>query len=313
VKQTSGSRIKIENGPGETEAPVGQASDSFPGGYGGPSPGETTVAGTVAVHPRRGAMGLRRAASRRTLYKVVGLLSVIGGLALWQVLASTGAIDRSLSSSPADVWTSARQLTSSGTLGSAVLSSAQLYGLGLAISIAIGIILGMVLGWWRLLGAIFDPWIAILYSTPLIALLPLILVWFGIGFQGQIVMVILVSVFPLLVNVMTGSRQVDTALLRLAKSFGASQLAVLRSLVLPSLVPYIVTGVRLSVGTALIGVVLAEYFEGSGGIGGLILKAGVQLDSAEVFVGIVVLAGTALTLTSLIRVIERRISSWREL
>lgn len=248
----------------------------------------------------------------RTRYKVIGVASLILGLALWQLLADTGAINSALSSSPLDVWRSAIQLISAGTLGSAVLASAELYGVGLALSIAIGLIFGMVLGWWRALGAVFDPWIAILYSTPLIALLPLVLVWFGIGFQGQIVMVVLVSVFPLLINVMTGTRHVDDALLRLARSFGASEFAILRSLVLPSLVPYIVTGVRLAVGTALIGVVLAEYFEGTSGIGALILRAGVQLDTAEVFVGIVVLAGTVLTLTSLIRLVERRINSWRE-
>lgn len=245
-------------------------------------------------------------------YKLLSLISVIGALALWQLFADLGWINETLSSSPSNVFHALKQSISDGTLGTAVVSSAKLYGTGLACSISIGIVFGVLLGWWRALGALFDPWIAALYSTPLIALLPLIIVWFGIGFKGRVVMVVLVSVFPLLVSVMTGSRQVDPALIRLATSFRASQLAIIRTLLLPSLVPYIVTGVRLAVGTGLIGVVLAEYFEGTSGIGGMILHAGVQLDASMVFVGIVVLAGTALTLTSLIRLLEARFNSWRE-
>lgn len=244
--------------------------------------------------------------------KVVSVVSVVLLLAVWQLLAQTGVIDRTQSSSPADVWRSFASMAANGSLGTALLASAKLYGVGLALSVGIGIVFGLILGWWRVLGAIFDPWIAVLYSTPLIALLPLIIVWFGIGFQGQLVMVVLVSVFPLLVNVMAGTRQADDALLRLARSYGASQCAIVRTIVLPALVPYVVTGIRLAIGTALIGTVIGEYFEGTDGIGSIILKAGVMLDSSGVFVGIVILAGVALGLTSLIRVAERKVSSWRE-
>ena len=244
-------------------------------------------------------------------YRLVGVASVVGLLAAWQVLANVHVINPALSSSPSGVWTAARQMISDGTLGSSVASSAKLYGTGLGVSIVIGIVGGVVLGWWRLLGAIFDPWIAILYSIPLIAILPLILVWFGITFRGQVVMVVLVSVFPLLVNVMTGTRQVDPALLRLARSFRGSQLAILRTLVMPSIVPYMVTGVRLAAGGGLIGVVVAEYFEGDNGVGGLILKEGTILNTGGVFVGVTVLGGTALVMTALIRTLERWVSGWR--
>jgi ABC-type nitrate/sulfonate/bicarbonate transport system permease component len=254
----------------------------------------------------------RRKAIPQSWHKVLSIASIVIGLVLWQVLADTGVVNPTLSSSPYDVFQSARQMIDDGSLASAVSASAELYGVGLALSITIGITCGIIIGWWRTLGAVFDPWIAVLYSTPLIASMPLIIAWFGIGFESQVVMVVLVSVFPLLVNVIVGSRQVDDALLRMARSFGASQAAVLRSLVLPSLIPYIVTGVRIGVGAALVGVVIGEYFEGSNGVGGMILKAGEQLDSAGVFVGLVILAGTALTLTSLIRALERKVSSWRE-
>lgn len=266
------------------------------------------ASGAFTTVPRRRG---RRLTARAT-HRLIGVASVIGLLVLWQVMADLSWVNPATSSSPSNVWDTGRQMISDGTLGSAVASSGKLYGVGFGISIIIGVIGGVVLGWFRLLGAIFDPWIAILYSTPLIALLPLILVWFGITFKGQVVMVVLVSVFPLLVSVMTGTRQVDPQLLRLAKSFRGSQPAILRTLVLPSIVPYIVTGVRLAAGGGLIGVTVAEYFEGDNGIGGLILKQGTMLNAGGVFVGIVVLAGAALTMTAIIRGLERRVSAWRE-
>jgi ABC-type nitrate/sulfonate/bicarbonate transport system permease component len=269
---------------------------------------DTTAAPTSPARRRP----RRRRALPSAAYKVISVLSVVVCLSVWQLLASTGVIDQALSSSPSGVWHALITEISNGTLGGAVLQSAKLLGLGLLLSFSVGIIGGVALGWWRVLYAIFDPWIAMLYSTPLVATLPLIIVWFGIGFNSQVVIVVVISVFPLLISVMTGTRQVDDNLLRLARSFRASQFAILRSLVLPSLVPYIVTGVRLSLGAGLIGVVLAEYFEGTGGIGGLVLNAGQELDSALVFVCIMVLAGAALTFTGLIRLVEKRVSAWRE-
>ncbi len=267
---------------------------------------ETATESTARNRPARG-----RRLSNRATYSLIGVASVIGLLVFWQVAADTHLVDVATSSSPSNVWDTARQMISDGILGSAVLSSAGLYGAGFGAAIIIGVVGGVIFGWWRLIGAIFDPWIAILYSTPLIALLPLILVWFGISFKGQVVMVTVVSVFPLLVSVMAGTRQVDPGLLRLAHSFRGSQPAILRTLVLPSIVPYIVTGVRLASGGALIGVTVAEYFEGNNGIGGLILREGTELNAGGVFVGIVVLAGAALTLTAIILTFERRVTRWR--
>lgn len=270
---------------------------------------QTVSDGTGTSARRR---GWRRKDYPRRRHTLLSVASVVAGLALWQLLAETGLVNRTLSSSPTDVVRSFAKMSGDGTLPEAIVASARLYGVGLGLSIVIGIVFGIVMGWWRTTAAIFDPWVAVLYSTPLVALLPMIIVWFGVGFAGQVVMVVLVSVFPLLVNVMGGTRQVDDDLLRLARSFGASQIAVLRSLVLPSLVPYIVAGVRLAVGTGLIGMVISEYFEGTDGIGGIILKSGVQLDFSGAFVGVFMLAATALILTGLIRALERRIDSWRD-
>jgi ABC-type nitrate/sulfonate/bicarbonate transport system permease component len=248
----------------------------------------------------------------RGLTAAISTASIIVVLAAWQLCAAAGVVDEKLTSSPWGVVQAFRFLIDSGQLGADVASSAKLFGVGLGLSIVIGTVGGVLTGWWRLVAAIFEPWIAILYSMPLIALLPLILVWFGISFSAEVVMVVLISVFPVLVSVMTGTRNVDQELVRLARSFCGSELAIIKTVLLPSLVPYFVSGVRLAIGSALVGVVVSEYFLGNSGVGGLIVTAGENLQSGEVFVGITILALSAIVMTGLLRRAERRFSQWRD-
>jgi ABC-type nitrate/sulfonate/bicarbonate transport system permease component len=269
------------------------------------------VAGDEPAAPAGDAASPRQWWRRKGLTSAVSTASVIVVLAAWQVCASQGVVDEKLTSSPWGVVQAARFLIDNGQLGSDVASSASLFGVGIGLAIAIGALGGVLIGWWRLVAAVFEPWIAILYSMPLIALLPLILVWFGISFSAEVVMVVLISVFPVLVSVITGTRNVDRELVRLARSFCGSELAVIRTVLLPSLVPYFVSGVRLAIGSALVGVVVSEYFLGNSGIGGLIVTAGENLQSGEVFVGITILALSAIVMTGLLRRAERRISQWR--
>jgi ABC-type nitrate/sulfonate/bicarbonate transport system permease component len=254
-----------------------------------------------------------RARRRRvSLTWLISLASVIVVLAAWQLCASAGVVDEKLTSSPWGVVQAARFLIDTGQLGGDVASSASLFGVGLGLAIVIGAVGGVLIGWWRLVAAVFEPWIAILYAMPLIALLPLILVWFGIGFKAEVVMVVLISVFPVLVSVITGTRNVDQELVRLARSFCGSEAAVIKTVLVPSLVPYFVSGVRLAIGSGLVGVVVSEYFLGNSGIGGLIVTAGENLQSGEVFVGITILALSAIVMTGLLRRAERHLSRWRE-
>lgn len=276
---------------------------------------EETIAATTNSEPAtRAAVGAppRPWWRRKGLTTGISTASVIVVLGAWQLCASQGVVDAKLTSSPWDVIQAARFLIGNGQLGSDVAASAKLFGVGLGLAIAIGAIGGVLIGWWRLVAAVFEPWIAILYSMPLIALLPLILVWFGISFSAEVVMVVLISVFPVLVSVITGTRNVDPELVRLARSFCGRELTIIRTVVLPSLVPYFVSGVRLAIGAGLIGVVVSEYFLGNSGIGGLIVTAGENLQSGEVFVGITILALSAIVMTGLLRRAEHRISQWRD-
>lgn len=245
---------------------------------------------------------------RNMLLSILAVLVVAGA---WQGCAGLGWINTQLTSSPWGVASAFREMVANGTLGSALLVSGKLFGVGLGIAILIGVIGGILIGSSPIIGALTEPFIAMLYAMPIVALLPVILAWFGITFEAQVVMVVLVAVFPILVSAITGTRQVDPQLLRLARSLRASQLQVMRTIVLPSLVPYLVAGIRLSVGGALIGMVVAEYFLGQAGIGGLIVQAGEVLKIDQVFVGVFILAFSSVFISSLLKVAERRLTRWR--
>lgn len=244
-------------------------------------------------------------------YTLISIFAVIVWLGAWQGSYALGLFNQQLTSSPSGVVSAFGQLFSSGQLGTALLSSAKLFGVGLGIAILIGTLAGIAVGWWPVMSAICEPFISMLYAMPIIALLPIILVWFGITFEAQVVMVVLISVFPILVSVITATRNVDPQLLRLARSLRASQLQIMRTIVVPSLVPYLVAGIRLAVGGALIGVVVSEYFLGQAGIGGLIVQAGEVLKTGQVFVGVFILALVSVVISALLRAFERRLTRWR--
>jgi len=271
---------------------------------------ETDVANLSEQEPGPEGRSKVRALGRGG-YRALSVLSIIVVLGAWQLCAATGIVDERFTSSPWGVVEAARTLIARGTLGGEIAASAELFAVGLAISIVIGLVGGIVIGWWRVAGALLEPWVAILYAMPLIALLPLILLWFGITFRAEVIMVVIISVFPVMVSVLTGTRQVDGDLVRMARSFGAKPQHILRTIVLPSVVPYFVAGVRLSIGASLIGVVIAEYFMGDKGIGGLIVLAGEDLEAGEVLLGITILAVASVIMTSLIRLAERRFTRWR--
>lgn len=285
---------------------AGSTDDPVPKGQSATARDRTGAAGS----PRAPFGRRRRFGSRR--HQAISVLSVVVVIGAWQLCASTGVVNEKLTSSPWGVVQAFRFLFDQGTLGSDVTSSAELFGVGLGLAIVIGAIGGLAVGWWRALGAALEPWIAILYAMPLIALLPLILVWFGISFRAEVVMVVLISVFPVLVGVITGTRNVDAALVRMARSFRANPLAIMRTVVLPSLVPYLIAGIRLSIGSALVGVVVSEYFLGNNGIGGLIVTAGENLQSGEVFVGVAILAISSLCMTAILRGIDKYLGRWQQ-
>lgn len=251
-----------------------------------------------------------REISRRERF-LIGAASVVLVVVLWQVLSDQGVIDPVVASSPTRVWHRAVDLTRTGQLGPAVGQSAKLFGVGFGLSLVSGLLIGILIGWYPRAEAALDPFVSVLYAVPRIALVPLIMVWAGIGFRSQIIIVWTTAVFPIIINTAVGVGNIDRNLLNVARSFRATSLDVLRTIALPGAVPGILAGVRQGVALGLIGVVVAEYFVGNDGLGGMIINSGQTLDSAEAYVGVVIFAATAILMNAAIKALERSLSGWR--
>lgn len=268
-----------------------------PTAYGGHRPRRRRIARVRELTPRAAAL--------------VGASGIVIVLALWQLAAALGWVNPYVASSPLGVAEAAVDLTESGRLGPALLSTAQLFLVGFGVSLLGGLVIGAVTGWNKVANAIVDPWVSILFASPRIAFLPLIAVWFGPGFLGQTVVVITIAIFPIIINVAAGVGAVDRDLFRMARSFLATDTDVLRTVALPGAIPAIAAGVRQGMMQSLLGVVVAEYFLGGTGVGGLIFQAGLTLRTGEALFGALVFAVAALVLSFLLRRVERRLDRWR--
>jgi NitT/TauT family transport system permease protein len=242
---------------------------------------------------------------------VIGILGTCAILGVWQLLAAVGVLNELFTSSPWGVLRSFGQLSGSGVLWPAVGDSGLLFLVGFGIALGVGLILGVLLGWYLTLAAVLDPIVSLLYAAPRIALVPLISVWFGVGLTTQVVVVMLMAVFPIIINVSAGVAAIDRDQFAVARAYMGSNFAVLRTVALPGAVPHIVSGIRQGIAQSLIGVVVAEYLLGNDGIGGLIVNAGQVFQSGTVFVGVLIVALAAVVLTVGLRMIERRLDHWR--
>lgn len=272
----------------------------------------TTEDVKMAEHQLTGrAAKVDRAPLAKRRRQLLGAVGIVGGLALWQLAASSRVVDPAFASSPARVVGRTWELLESGALLSAMGSSIRLFAIGFGISLLLGLMGGIALGWYRGAHAVLDPWVSMLYAAPRIAFIPLVIVWFGIGFKTQVVIVVINAVFPILINTAAAVGAPSRDLLRVADSFGASTSQVLRTVVLPGAVPTLIAGIRTGMMIALLGTVVAEYFVGLTGIGGMIFNAGLTLDTDAAFVGAVVFAGFGLVLSAVLHQLQLRFERWR--
>lgn len=265
--------------------------------------------------PLRAGLFARKPARRPELSRVerlaLGTFGVVVVLGLWQWLSAVGVLNPLIVSSPVDICQAAVEMSRDGTLGAAAASSVKLLLTGISISLVSGLAIGAFIGWYPRANAVVDPWVSILYAVPRIALIPIVAVWTGIGFESQVIVVWLTAVFPIIINTQSGIAAIDRDLFEVARSLRATNWQVLRTVAVPGAIPTIVAGIRQGLMQGLIGVVVAEYFFGNTGIGGLIFSAGTALQTANALVGAVIFAITALVLTATLRRAEQRLDKWR--
>ena len=245
----------------------------------------------------------------KTLY---GVGTVVTLLVAWQVAVAN--IDPSLAplfSSPTRVLAAAIELFQSGELVYHLQVSAVEYALGYGVSILIGVPLGIALGWYKRFNYALDPLTTALYVAPGVAFMPLIMIWFGIGLASKVVLIVLLALFPIMINCRDAVKTTPKNLLEAARSFQASQGRIFRTIVFPSAVPFILTGLRLGAGRALIGVFVAEMYISQAGVGYMITQAGTSLKTDIVFVGVLIFCISGLLVFEVIAQLERRFEKWR--
>jgi ABC-type nitrate/sulfonate/bicarbonate transport system permease component len=185
------------------------------------------------------------------------------------------------------------------------------FALGLALALAIGCPLGFFAGWYRRFAYAVEPLLAALNATPQVALLPLLVLWLGTGLATRVLIIGLLAVMPITINALAGVRTADARLIRVARSFGAGKWLLFRSIILPASLPFLLTGVRLAVGRAMIGIVVGEIYGSAAGIGMMINQAGSRFETDKVFVGVLTMAAAGIALIEVVRGIERRFEAWR--
>ena len=190
------------------------------------------------------------------------------------------------------------------------VSAAELL-LGLGLAILIGIPFGLVSGWYRRLSYAAAPFLTVLNATPQVALLPLLVIWIGTGYAIRIAIIFLLAVLPIAIAAQSAVRTTDARLVRLSESFGASQTQLFASIILPASLPFLIGGLRLGIGRAMIGIVVGELYGSASGVGLMINRAGSLFQTDTVFVGVLTIIAAGLALTSLLKRIERRLDVWR--
>lgn len=241
---------------------------------------------------------------------VTGAASVIIVVALWQLVAEAKVAGLFLPS-PTAVVQAGVKLFQRGDIWVDIATSGQEIAYGYGLAVVVGLVVGILMGWYTRFQYALDPFVNFFYSTPRIVLVPLFIIWLGIDIESKVAVIFLGALFPIIINTMAGVRNTEAALLRVARSFGASDALIFRRVVLPGSVPFILTGFRLGVGHALTGVVVGELIAAKHGVGKLISDFGVTLQMDKMFVGVVIIAGSGMLLTAILGRVENRFQSWR--
>jgi NitT/TauT family transport system permease protein len=250
-----------------------------------------------------------RKTTRRPLYTWG---SVIVGLALWQLIGTTVVKNSLFLATPVQSILAIVQLWNSGELLKHMILSGQEFIYGFVIASIVGVIVGLFTASFERISLVANPWIYGFYATPLIALAPLLILWFGIGIWSKVAVVICLVFFPVAINTNAGVKNTDAHLIEAIRSFGASRLQIFIKVSLPGALPLILTGLRLGVGRGLLGVVVGELAGSRGGLGYLINNAGLIFDLPQLFAGVIVLAVSGILLTTAFHKLESILVPWKE-
>ncbi|MEU6133115.1 ABC transporter permease [Saccharopolyspora sp. NPDC047091] len=242
---------------------------------------------------------------------LVKTFSPIALIVLWQVLSSTGVLDDDTLASPGTVAATAWEMWQEGRLQDAVLASVQRVAIGLVFGLVAAVVLATISGLFRRGEDIADAPMQMLRTVPVIGLIPLLIIWFGIGETPKIVLIALAVTFPLYMNIFGGIRNVDAGLVEAAKTLGLGWFAQVRHVILPAAMPNALVGLRFSLGSAWLALVFGETINATAGIGYEMNMAREFFQTDVIVVCLVLYALLGLVADFLVRLLERTVLAWR--
>jgi ABC-type nitrate/sulfonate/bicarbonate transport system permease component len=244
--------------------------------------------------------------------KILGSAGVAVFLLIWELVGNTfQLINPMFMSAPSLIFKAAVGLFSSGEIyNDLYISGTELFG-GYLLSAVFAIPFGIMVGWYKKTSYIFDPFINAMNATPRVALLPLVIIWLGIGILSKVGIIFLGAVFPIMINARDGVKTTPLNLINAARSFDASEWMIFKAVVLPSTIPFILSGLRQGLGRAIVGVMVGELYAATAGIGFMITVAGATFQTDKVFVGVLIFALAGMIGTELLGRVEKRFDKWR--
>lgn len=250
--------------------------------------------------------------SRRSWTPLLRLISPLVLLVLWQLLSSAGLVSNKTLASPAQVISAAAELWSDGSLQDALAVSVQRVLLGAVLGIVVAVLLGVLAGFSRIVEIAIDPPIQMLRTVPFLGLIPLFIIWFGIGEQPKVFLVALGVMFPLYLNLFAGIRSIDGKLIEAAETLGLNKFQLALHVILPGALPQALTGLRMSLGVAWLALIVAEQINADAGLGYLINNARIYFRIDIVIFGLLVYAFLGLATDAIVRALEGRLLTWRK-
>ena len=232
-------------------------------------------------------------------------------IGIWELAAQMGWIDLFFFSSPSRVIAAGFREVQLPRFWNDVGTSGQEFLTGYVLALALGVPFGLVTGWFRDLNYFFEPWLSAFNSMPRIALLPLVVLWAGLGFASKVVIIFLGAFFPVAINTFLGVRTVDRNFVEVARTFGASRWKFMATIVFPSVLPFILVGMRIAVGRSVAGVVVGEFYQSNAGLGNMIFKAGQTLQTDRLLFGALFMTVLALLFFQMVATLEARVRAWR--
>ena len=239
------------------------------------------------------------------------IISIVVVIVVWEVLGRF-VIHNDLIFAPlSSIFARIYSMALSGELWRHVKASGIAFLIGYSLAVLFGVLSGLLIALRPRIGFYVEPWLMALYATPMIALAPIFVVLLGIGLSSKVAIIFIEAFFPITTNSTLGIRSTSRDLVDVARSFGATESQIVRTVLLPNSLPFIVAGMRIAVGRGLAGVVVAEIFGSVAGIGNMIWFSAESYDMPKLFSGVFILAGTSIALMTALGRIERAIAPWR--